>query len=357
MAAHQGVFIASPEYNASITPLLKNTIDWISLVRERGEPPLAVFKNRVFALGGASHRPLRRACSSLMALRQVLALGCGALVIPEQVTVFRTPSEAFDEMDNLKEERAAASLKRVVAAARRRRTGDGVMDPRERLIVALDLPSVAAAEAMVRGSATRCRSTRSAISSPSPAAWALPKRSIRAGKQVFLDLKLHDIGNTVAKGVESVARLGATFLTVHAYPQTMHAAVDARKGSGLRILAVTVLTSYDDADLAAAGYDFTVPELVAERAAQARDIGIDGLVCSAEEAAKLRAIASGGMVLVTPGIRPAGAEKGDQKRIMTPAAAIAAGADHLVVGRPILEAPDPKAAAEAIVAEIAGAVR
>jgi orotidine-5'-phosphate decarboxylase len=180
---------------------------------------------------------------------------------------------------------------------------------------------------------------------------------IGMGKKVFVDLKLHDIGNTVAKGVESVARLGASFLTVHAYPQTMHAAVDARKGSNLRILAVTVLTSYDDADLAAAGYDFTVPELVAERAAQARDIGIDGLVCSAEEAANLRTIASAGMVLVTPGIRPAGAEAGDQKRIMTPALAIAAGADHLVVGRPIVAAADPKAAAEAIVAEIAGAAR
>ena len=140
-----------------------------------------------------------------------------------------------------------------------------------------------------------------------------------AGKQVFLDLKLHDIGNTVAQGVESVAKLGATFLTVHAYPQTMHAAVDARAGSNLRILAVTVLTSYNDADLAAAGYDFTVPELVAERAAQARDIGVDGLVCSGEEAAALRQIVGAGMVLVTPGIRPAGAEAGDQKRVMTPA--------------------------------------
>jgi NAD(P)H-dependent FMN reductase len=113
MAGHQGVFIASPEYNASITPLLKNTIDWISRVRERGEPPLAVFKNRPFALGGASDSPYG-AVRSLMALRQVLELGCGALVIPEQITVFRA-SEAFDEMDNLKEERAAASLKRVVA--------------------------------------------------------------------------------------------------------------------------------------------------------------------------------------------------------------------------------------------------
>ena len=112
MMEHQGVFIASPEYNASVTPLLKNTIDWISRVRERGEPPLTVFKNRPFALGGASDSPYG-AVRSLMALRQVLELGCGALVLPEQITVFRA-SEAFDEMDNLKEERAAASLKRVV---------------------------------------------------------------------------------------------------------------------------------------------------------------------------------------------------------------------------------------------------
>ena len=112
MMEHHGVFIASPAYNASVTPLLKNTIDWISRVRDRGEPPLAVFKNRPFALGGASDSPYG-ALRSLMALRQVLELGCGALVLPEQITVFRA-SEAFDEMDNLKEERAAASLKRVV---------------------------------------------------------------------------------------------------------------------------------------------------------------------------------------------------------------------------------------------------
>ena len=112
MVEHQGVFIASPEYNASVTPLLKNTIDWVSRVRERGEPPLAVFKDRAFAIGGASDGAYG-ALRSLMALRQVLELGCGALVLPEQITVFRA-SEAFDEMDNLKEERAAAQLKRVV---------------------------------------------------------------------------------------------------------------------------------------------------------------------------------------------------------------------------------------------------
>ena len=112
LAAHQGVFIASPEYNASIAPLLKNAIDWISRVRERGEPPLAVFRNRVFALGGASDGQYG-ALRSLMALRQVLELGCGALVIPEQITVSRA-SEAFDEMDNLKDEHAADLLRRVL---------------------------------------------------------------------------------------------------------------------------------------------------------------------------------------------------------------------------------------------------
>lgn len=231
------------------------------------------------------------------------------------------------------------------------------MNVRDRLIVALDLPSVGIAETMVETLGDAVSFYKIGYQLVFAGGLSFADTLVRAGKRVFLDLKLHDIGNTVGKGVESVAKLGATFLTVHAYPQTMHAAVDARKGSDLRILAVTVLTSYDDADLAAAGYDFTVSELVAERAAQARDIGVDGLVCSAEEAAKLRTIASPGMVLVTPGIRPAGAASGDQKRIMTPAAAIVAGADHLVVGRPILEAPDPKVAAETIVAEIAGALR
>jgi orotidine-5'-phosphate decarboxylase len=227
------------------------------------------------------------------------------------------------------------------------------LEPRERLIVALDVSTVAEAEALV----VRLGETVGFYKVGYQLAFAggidFARALAGAGKQIFLDLKLHDIGNTVAKGVESVARLGATFLTVHAYPQTMHAAVDARAGSDLRILAVTVLTSYDDADLAAAGYDFTVSELVAERAAQARDIGVDGLVCAGEEAARLRAAVGTGMVLVTPGIRPAGTAAGDQKRIMTPAAAIAAGADYLVVGRPIVAAPDPKAAAAAIVAEIA----
>jgi orotidine-5'-phosphate decarboxylase len=177
---------------------------------------------------------------------------------------------------------------------------------------------------------------------------------VESGKRVFVDLKLHDIGNTVAAGVQSAARLGASFLTVHAYPQVMQAAVEARE-NGLRILAVTVLTSLNDADLAEAGYATTVAALAARRAAQARAIGVDGLVCSPEEVATLRRIVGDRLTLVTPGIRPAGAEVGDQKRVATPAAAIAAGADYLVVGRPIIAASDPKAAAKAIVTEIAEA--
>lgn len=229
------------------------------------------------------------------------------------------------------------------------------LDARDRLIVALDLPTVKAAEDMV----TKLGDSVSfyKIGYQLCFAGGLPFAAglIAAGKQIFLDLKLHDIGNTVTKGVESVAELGATFLTVHAYPQTMKAAVEGKKGSKLRVLAVTVLTSYDNDDLAASGYAMQVGELAARRAAQARDCGIDGLICSPEEATALRAVVSPSMVLVTPGIRPAGSATGDQKRIMTPARAIAAGADHLVVGRPIVEAADPRAAAQAIVAEIANA--
>ena len=180
--------------------------------------------------------------------------------------------------------------------------------PKDRLIVALDLPGVAEAEAMIArlgDSVTLLQDRLSARLCRRPAAGRASWRS--AGKKVFVDLKLHDIGNTVARGVESVAKLGATFLTVHAYPQTMKAAVEARAGSGLKILAVTVLTSYDDGDLHAAGYRLSVSDLVEARAQQAQVLGVDGLVCSPEEAASLRKIVGHQMNLVTPGIRPAGA--------------------------------------------------
>jgi orotidine-5'-phosphate decarboxylase len=226
------------------------------------------------------------------------------------------------------------------------------LNARERLIVALDLPTVASAEAMVSRLGASVSFYKIGYQLAFAGGLSFTANLIAAGKQVFLDLKLHDIGNTVTKGVESVAQTGATFLTVHAYPQTMQAAMEGKRGSKLGILAVTALTSYDDADLFRAGYKLGVSALVVQRAGQARELGVDGLVCSAEEAAKLRAIVGPGMALVTPGIRPAGSARDDQKRIMTPAKAIAAGADYLVVGRPIVEAGDPKAAADAIVAEI-----
>jgi len=230
------------------------------------------------------------------------------------------------------------------------------LSARDRLIVALDVPDPRDAEAMIETLGDTVTfykiGYQLAFAHGTPLAAALAS----AGKRVFLDMKLHDIGNTVARGVESVARMGVTFLTVHAYPQTMRAAVAARAGSPLRLLAVTVLTSYDDADLSEAGYCVGAKQLVAERAAQARAIGLDGIVCSGEEAAALRQIAGPEMSLVTPGIRPTGIGHDDQKRVVTPARAIAAGADYLVVGRPILEARDPRGAAEAIVDEIAAAI-
>jgi len=225
------------------------------------------------------------------------------------------------------------------------------MEPRDRLIVALDLSSVEDAQAIVGRLGDHVSFYKIGYQLAYAGGLAYVPTLAGAGKRVFLDLKLHDIGNTVAQGVESAARLGATFLSVHGYPQTMQAAVEAKRGS-LQILAVTVLTSYDDSDLAAAGYRLPVRELAAARAAQALEIGVDGLVCSAAEAPNLRAIVGSKMTLVTPGIRPAGAAIGDQKRVMTPAAAIAGGADYLVVGRPILSAADPEAAVQAIVAEI-----
>ena len=231
-----------------------------------------------------------------------------------------------------------------------------VIASRDRLIVALDVPSVEQAEAMVARLGDAVSFYKIGYQLGFAGGLPLVRKLADKGKKVFVDLKLHDIGHTVARGVESITKLGATFLTVHAYPQTMKAAVEARGNSGLQILAVTVLTSYDDDDLHAAGYRIGVADLCEARAQQAQVLGIDGLVCSPEESTALRKIVGHQMRLVTPGIRPAGSATGDQKRIMTPARAIAAGSDYLVIGRPIMEASDPKAAAEAVVAEIGPAL-
>jgi orotidine-5'-phosphate decarboxylase len=184
--------------------------------------------------------------------------------------------------------------------------------------------------------------------------YALGKALLAAGKKVFFDLKLLDIDNTVEKGVAAIAETGATMLTVHAYPKAMRAAQKAAEGSGLCVLGVTVLTSMDDNDVKEAGYARDAAGLVALRAQQAKEAGIGGIVASAQEAEMVRTIVGSKMAVVTPGIRPAGADLGDQKRAMTPADALAAGASHLVVARPIIAAADPAAAARAILAEMDG---
>jgi orotidine-5'-phosphate decarboxylase len=227
---------------------------------------------------------------------------------------------------------------------------------RDRLIVALDVSDAAAAERLVESIGDAASFYKIGMElAYGGEGLGLVRRLAAAGRKIFLDLKLHDIPNTVERAVAQAARLGATFLTVHGYPQTMAAAVAGAKGSGLQLLAVTVLTSCDDADLIEAGYRFGVVDLVRRRAEQAQAFGVDGLVASAAEAAALRQAVGQTMILVTPGIRPAGGVVGDQKRVATPASAISAGADYLVVGRPVAEAADPRAAAQAIVAEIAAA--
>lgn len=226
------------------------------------------------------------------------------------------------------------------------------IDPRDRLIVALDVPDLASAEAMVFRLGDTVTFYKVGMELTYSGGLSFVRRLADAGKKVFLDLKLHDIPNTVEKATAQVADLGATFLTVHAFPQTMKAAVKGRGAGSLKILAVTVMTSYDDADLVEAGYALGVRDLVERRARQAHAIGVDGLILSPEEVSAMRTLLGPDITLITPGIRPSGSAAGDQKRIMTPANAIEAGADYLVIGRPVTQADDPKASAEAIIAEI-----
>ncbi|HTO62094.1 MAG TPA: orotidine-5'-phosphate decarboxylase [Bradyrhizobium sp.] len=227
---------------------------------------------------------------------------------------------------------------------------------RDRLIVGLDLPSVEEAEAMVKWLGETVTFYKIGMELTYAGGLALAERLVKEGKGVFIDLKLHDIPNTVERATRQIARLGARFLTIHAYPQSMKAALAGAAGSGLELLAVTVLTSCDDSDLADAGYALGVKDLVARRARQAKEIGMPGLILSPEETESVRKLLGPEMQLITPGIRPAGTDIGDQKRVMTPARAIAGGADRLVVARPVIAAADPVAAAENIVAEIASAL-
>ncbi|AQZ50826.1 orotidine-5'-phosphate decarboxylase [Martelella mediterranea] len=233
------------------------------------------------------------------------------------------------------------------------------MPARDRLIVGLDVSTVAEAEAMVETLGDTVSFYKIGYQLAFAGGLSFARELAEDGKQVFLDMKLLDIDNTVAKGVENIAKMGVTMLTLHAYPKAMRAAVAAAAGSPLCLLGVSVLTSMDDEDLIEAGYAVTAADLVEKRARQAAEAGMGGVVCSAAEARTVRSVIGPEMAVVTPGIRPAGSVADDQKRVMTPRDAIAAGASHLVVGRPIVKADDPKAAARRIVddieAEILGA--
>jgi orotidine-5'-phosphate decarboxylase len=226
------------------------------------------------------------------------------------------------------------------------------MNARNRLIVGLDIPTVGEAEKMVATLGSAVSFYKIGYQLAFAGGLEFARDLAKDGKNVFLDMKLLDIDNTVAKGVENIAKMGMTMLTLHAYPKAMRAAVEAANGSGLCLLAVTVLTSMDETDLVDAGYEYDPHTLVLRRAEQALSAGMGGIVCSAEESAAVRKIVGPDMAIVTPGIRPAGSDAGDQKRVMTPADALRAGSSHLVVARPIVKAPDPKGAAEAILAEM-----
>jgi orotidine-5'-phosphate decarboxylase len=230
-----------------------------------------------------------------------------------------------------------------------------VLSPRDRLIVALDVPTLTDAEALVARLGDSVSFYKVGLQLLFAGGIDFARKLAGSGKQVFLDVKLLDIDNTVEGAVRNIAGMGLTFVTVHAYPKAMQAAVAARGTAPLRLLGVTVLTSMDDNDLSAAGYGDNATNLVIRRARDAAAAGMDGIVASPVEAAAVRAIVGPKVAIVTPGIRPAGGASGDQKRIATPASAIRAGADYLVVGRPITAAADPKKAAQSIVEEIEAA--
>jgi orotidine-5'-phosphate decarboxylase len=227
---------------------------------------------------------------------------------------------------------------------------------RDRLIVGLDIPTVGEAEAIVKALGDDVLFYKIGYQLAFAGGLEFARDLAADGKKIFLDMKLLDIDNTVAKGVENIAKMGMSMLTLHAYPKAMRAAVEASKGSDLCLLGVTVLTSMDEQDVIDAGYEYDPHTLVLRRAEQARAVGMGGIVCSAEESSAVRKIVGPDMAIVTPGIRPAGSDKGDQKRVMTPADALRAGSSHLVVARPIVKAADPHAAARAILDEMTSAL-
>lgn len=223
------------------------------------------------------------------------------------------------------------------------------------VIIALDFDSAAEASGLVSALGDSAGFYKVGMELFAAAGMDYVRCLAEKGKRVFLDMKYYDIGETVRRAVAVAARSGASFLTVHAVGQVMRAAVEGRGDSPMKLLAVTVLTSLDERDLEEMGHLQPVSELVAMRVGQAMAAGIDGLVASPLEAAKIRAMAGPKAILVTPGVRSAGAARGDQKRVATPAEAVAAGADYIVIGRQVTRAADPKAALHSIREELSGA--
>jgi orotidine-5'-phosphate decarboxylase len=224
------------------------------------------------------------------------------------------------------------------------------------VIVALDVSSASDARALVQHIGPRINFYKVGLELYTAGGPEFVRELLASDKDVFLDLKFYDIPETVSRAVSRVAETGVRFLTVHAVSSVMRAAVAARAGSSLRILGVTVLTSFGPEDIADLGYEGTIDELVARRAGRAMELGVDGIVASPLEAARVRGIIGPEAVLVTPGVRSAGADKGDQKRTGTPAQAIRDGASYIVIGRQITRAPDPAAEADRILFEIADQV-
>lgn len=220
------------------------------------------------------------------------------------------------------------------------------------IIVALDVDSREEARRIVNTLGNTVRFYKVGMELYAAAGMELVRELVAEGRDVFLDMKFYDIGETVKRAVAQVAQSGVKLLTVHGSKTVMRAAVQGREGSPLKLLAVTVLTSFDESDLHDLGYPCSVKELVALRVRNAMDAGMDGLVCSPLEAASVRAAASPHAILVTPGVRSAGADSGDQKRVATPAQAMKDGATYLVIGRQITRASDPRAEAARILEEI-----
>lgn len=229
----------------------------------------------------------------------------------------------------------------------------------ERLMLPVDVPTVGEAEDLVKKTEGRVGVYKIGMELQFAGGLEFARELAEGGHKIFLDVKLHDIDNTITKAVQNVAKMGVTFMTVHAYPKTMRAAVKGLLEEGnpnLCLLGVTVLTSMDETDLVRAGYRGPIADVVAERAADAKTAGMGGIVCAATEASKMKDILGEELVIVTPGIRPPGSSADDQLRVLTPEKAIKSGSDYLVIGRPISKAADPRLAAEAVVAEIESAL-